>query len=36
MNYEIIKDYNELEKFIDLLKDLKSDETYYVCLFARN
>lgn len=33
--YSIIKDLDELQKFLDLLPDTKGSETYYFCLFAR-
>lgn len=35
MNYKIIHDQLELEKFIDWLPDLKTNEIFYGCLFAR-
>lgn len=36
MNYQIITDLTELQKFIEYLPDLQQNETYYVCLFARS
>ena len=35
MNYEIIKDENELQKFIDFLPDLEKWESFYISLFSR-
>lgn len=35
MNYQIITDPIELKKFIDWLPDLKENEQFYGCLFAR-
>jgi len=35
MNYKIIHDQNELQRFIDWLPDLKDNEIFYGCLFAR-
>jgi len=35
MKYEIIKDQQELDKFIEWLPDLKEYEKFYVALFAR-
>ena len=35
MNYKIIHDIEELSQFIDWLPDLKENEIFYGCLFAR-
>ncbi len=36
MNYEIIKDREALQQFVDWLPDTTQGETYYVALLARN
>lgn len=36
MNYQIITNPNEVQRFVDWLPDLESHEKFYACLFARS